>query len=311
MARKKTPLSRMYNLLRYWLNERHSIHLARQREEPWPWTKDEILQRYKFTNVFRELDRVTVWLRERWREPYADHPNLWFAMCVARQINHPPTLEELERLVFAKKWNPERAAAIMDARRDRGEQVYTGAYMIRAESDPSKEWYSWTKQEYMAHIVLGRVWDARKQFAALFANGRQPSLQEVNDWLCTFHGWGGFMAYEVVTDLRHTHYLQKAPDIMTWGNPGPGAKRGLNRLYGRELTHSQPVNVFIEEMVELMGQLRYDRKLMAEIATKLEVRDVEHSLCEFDKYVRVKNGEGRPRAMYSPPPWVEIKKTKR
>ena len=31
---------------------------------------------------------------------------------------------------------------------------------------------------------------------------------------------------------------------------------------------------------------------------KLEMRDIEHSLCEFDKYERVRNGEGKPRGRY-------------
>jgi hypothetical protein len=29
-----------------------------------------------------------------------------------------------------------------------------------------------------------------------------------------------------------------------------------------------------------------------------EMREVEHSLCEFDKYSRVRSGEGRPRGVY-------------
>ncbi len=33
---------------------------------------------------------------------------------------------------------------------------------------------------------------------------------------------------------------------------------------------------------------------------RLELRDIEHSLCEFDKYERVRLGEGRPRSMYKP-----------
>jgi len=28
------------------------------------------------------------------------------------------------------------------------------------------------------------------------------------------------------------------------------------------------------------------------------MRDIEHSLCEFDKYERVRNGEGVPRGKY-------------
>ena len=30
---------------------------------PWPWSGDDVLNRYKFTNVKREHDRVTAWLR--------------------------------------------------------------------------------------------------------------------------------------------------------------------------------------------------------------------------------------------------------
>ena len=30
----------------------------------------------------------------------------------------------------------------------------------------------------------------------------------------------------------------------------------------------------------------------------LEMRDIEHTLCEFDKYERVRNGEGKPRSIY-------------
>jgi hypothetical protein len=43
-------------------------------------------------------------------------------------------------------------------------------------------------------------------------------------------GLGPFLAYEIVTDLRFTALLENAPDIMTWANPGPGAKRGITRL---------------------------------------------------------------------------------
>ena len=81
----------------------------------------------KFCNVFRELDKVTIWIRKNWREPYADHKNLPFAMAVARQINLPETLEEIG---FPERWNPERVLKIIRARRDRGERMYSGAYML-------------------------------------------------------------------------------------------------------------------------------------------------------------------------------------
>ena len=69
-----------------YINERHAIYLKRFIGEPHPWTDDEILQTYSFCNVYRELDKVTVWIRENWKEPYADHPNLPFAMAMARHV---------------------------------------------------------------------------------------------------------------------------------------------------------------------------------------------------------------------------------
>jgi hypothetical protein len=44
----------------YWINERHRIYEAKAAGQPWPWTADWILQKYKFTNAFRELDKTTV-----------------------------------------------------------------------------------------------------------------------------------------------------------------------------------------------------------------------------------------------------------
>ena len=31
---------------------------------------------------------------------------------------------------------------------------------------------------------------------------------------------------------------------------------------------------------------------------KLEMREIEHCLCEFDKYERTRLGQGRPRSFY-------------
>jgi hypothetical protein len=56
----------------YYLNERYSIYLKRKAGMPKPWTEDPIFLSYKFTNVFREHDRGTTWLRENFLEPHKD-----------------------------------------------------------------------------------------------------------------------------------------------------------------------------------------------------------------------------------------------
>ena len=106
------------------------------------------------------------------------------------------------------------------------------------------------------------------------------------------------MAYEVVTDLRHTRYLQGASDIYSWANAGPGAIRGLNRLHGRPVKQGLRQEQANQEMLEIMRAL--GRGLWRSDFPILEMRDVEHCLCEWDKYERVRLGEGKPRARFRP-----------
>jgi hypothetical protein len=130
----------------------------------------------------------------------------------------------------------------------------------------------------------------------------QRSLEAVFNGLTEVHCVGGFMAYEMVTDMRHTRLLEDATDIYTWANPGPGARRGLQRLgLAYNGVHA------ITSMRQLLARAHYvyDRfdDTHADGADKsnlpiFEMRDIEHSLCEFDKYCRVKFGEGEPRSKY-------------
>jgi hypothetical protein len=273
-----------------WIAERHRIYLKKQAGEPPPWTADKTMQKYRFCNVFRELDTVTVWLRKNWREPYAADENLWIAMCLARQVNWPDSLQEIG---FPKHgYDPGQVRRALEARQTRGVKAYTGAYMISAPAGPFS---GMGKPEYTADVVVGAVWRERDKFNALFAGGRQPTMQEVHSWLKQFRGWGDFMAYEVVTDLRHTRYLDKAPDINTWAVAGPGAIRGLHRLHGRPYKKPLSQERACEEMREL---LTLSRSSLPDFVPPLELREIEHSLCETDKWLRVAAGQGRLRSRY-------------
>lgn len=280
--------------LRRFMLQRHAIYLKRAAGSQKPWTEDPILQRYRFCNVYRELDTVTIWIRKNIREPYADHPNLWFMLCMARQINWPDTLQEIGE---GGGWSTDKydwrlVRKIMLARQARGEKLYTGAYMLNAHGtapdDPKDKAFFTTK------LVLDSVWKARDQVREAFEYG---SMQQAHAALLPFHGWGGFTAYEVVCDARYTRYGQSVPwlqDARTWAHAGPGAKRGLNRLMGR------PARTPMRDAVALAAMRGVYEKLWRTWPhqPRLEMREIEHSLCEFDKYERARLGEGRPRATY-------------
>lgn len=281
--------------------ERHNIYLRRETGAPPPWTKDEILSTYKFTNVYRELDRVTVWVRKRIREPYRDHPNLWFMLCIARQINWPPTLDWLIHHRSAwpvdDGWDWKEAMRVMRKRAGLGEKVYTGAYMLTANAGGllNKVPGKFDKPEITCKLVLNGVWKHRGFLEPVMHTSMQEATGTLKD---VYTGFGGFMSYEVACDLRYTRYLQHAPDVRTWAHAGPGAKRGLNRLLGKG-AKERP---FLSDRaaVEAMQWLLWKISPEWPHLPRLEMREIEHSLCEFDKYERARLGEGRPRSFFRP-----------
>jgi hypothetical protein len=277
--------------------------------EPHRWslrrlTDDPILSNYRFCNVFRELDAVTIWIRKNIREPFADHPHLWFMLAAARTINWPPTLQRLMETKGAwpsdPGFSPRTMTAVLEQYKAEGNKVETGAYMIRAESDRNAPWYSWTKQRYVSEVVLGKLWEHRSMTGTFLSPGASPVyLQDVWNYLQDYTGWGPFMAYQVVVDMRWTRYLQNAPDIQTWAALGPGSRRGLNRLHGRDPKAPLSQERGLDEMLEVR-ELMSRPGLLAPWLVVPDLSDVQNCLCETDKYLRVTNGEGRPRSKYVP-----------
>jgi hypothetical protein len=184
----------------------------------------------------------------------------------------------------------------------------TGAYIIKSPNGMTKLtgvcwslehfWRDKYPLEYTRngeHKVATVGW--RDGAELMFDENNVVTLEQAWDWLRKFSYLGDFMAYEVVTDLRFTHVLDRAPDIMTWANAGPGAMRGLNRLHGRKLMFRQKKQEWNAEMQKLL-ELSKDEKNWPWPERPLEMREIEHSLCEYDKWVRAEKGEGRPRGTY-------------
>jgi hypothetical protein len=188
-----------------------------------------------------------------------------------------------------KKYDWEKVRRIMLARQARGDQLYTGAYMLNAHGtkpdDPKDKAFFTTK------LVLDSAWRDRGTVDLAFS-GRH--MKDAWHSLLPHHGWGPFTAYEVVCDARYTRYGERWIDTNTWANAGPGAKRGLNRLMGRPLKEPWA------STSSLVAMRLYFEALVPRwpYEPALELREIEHCLCEFDKYERARLGEGRPRSKY-------------
>lgn len=291
-----------YAPLFYWVREREKIRWQKENNLPMDnsgdgtryWTDDPILRTYRFCNVRREDDRGTVWIRQNIRERFAGHPHLWFMLCIARQINWPDTLAALMGNVHPGHAWPDDASFslrnityILNGRKSRGEKVYTGAYMISAPSAKGSD-----KQSYIAETVCGALWSRRDVFTKHFAGA--PTLQRTHELITRSNGWGQFMAYQAVVDMRFTPLLDNADDLASWAAAGPGTLRGLNRLHGRA------VDATIDQGRALTEMRAIYKVVQQETGVAMDFSDVPNILCETDKYLRVKNGEGKPRALYVP-----------
>ncbi len=260
--------------------ERYNIYLKRQAGEQRPWTKDDYLRQFKFCNVFRETDATTVWIRENIRDPLRDSPSVFQAMLIARWFNRISTLEILKDMILTDSWTNEGARALLE----NVQPIITAAYMIRTPTGTDK--------------LTGLLWNIDQALPAVreYAANMKPgaTLKETTHWLANFPNLGNFLAYEVITDLRHTALLEDAPDIMDWANPGPGAERGIARIVdGSAGSEENQIRV----MQELLEASTDPENWPAEWP-QWEMRDVEHVSCDFDKYERVRLGEGTPKQRY-------------
>lgn len=275
----------------YWIAERESIRQKKEAGKPWPWTKDKILREYKFTNVFRRQDRTTLELVKR-VERIKDPVELYIHINTFRLFNWTETYDEMVEYIIDHEWS--KMTKFLHARKERGEQLWTGAYMIHASPGAKKD----KIDDYMETVVHMAEEAERKVKVINFHNSLEITTQKLQ----RYNHVGPFIAYELACDYSYfSKLLGNCGDRYTWANTGPGAARGIHRLLtGR---HEKPQNGI--NYVGAMRQLLHmsdGKGWLPGYVKKLEMRDIEHSLCEFDKYSRVANDEGRsPKQKYKPP----------
>ncbi len=123
------------------------------------------------------------------------------------------------------------------------------------------------------------------------------SWEKACDAIREVRGFGGrgFMAKEVIQDVCLTPLLDSCTDLDTYTPSGPGARRGLNRVFGRVFGNRLSESQALDEMLFLFS---VRDKYVDDHMPKLNLHDIQFQLCERDKYLRVVNGEGRPRSRY-------------
>lgn len=289
--------TRELELFFYWINERHAIYLLKQHKQPWPWTADKVLRKYKFTNAFRQLDAVT----QAWTTRYhrllkfgtISNGDLLFQLCLFRFFNWPQTYDSLTVVMGGRRWNKRAALDLLENIHLSGGKIFTGAYIISSGGQ---------RQEKYITIVeaLDQVYRDRDMLASKIIAHR--SMAVTTAMLQHYNTVGPFVAYEIACDLRHTRILFDATDKLTWANTGPGAARGIHRLLTGKFQKPKKGKIdYVAVMVDLLKRSKYQLKShVRDCEWPFEMREIEHSLCEYDKWRRVMRREGTPRSLYRP-----------
>ena len=286
--------------------ERHIIHIVKECGIPRPWSTDSQFNTWYFCNVFRQLDKVTVWIKKNVIDVYADDPDLWAKIILARRLSRIESMEAVKKAGGFDDF--QKARETLNYMKAVGLPVITNAF-IMGIPDPS---LGDNKVDYIFNLI-----DFYRKLGIVAFLDTNPNTEWTVRWLKQAPNMAGFLSYEVASDFAYSRYLINATDKYTWANPGPGCKRGLNVItYGIPNFKTIPDEIAIMTMGGILARWwEYARThlddWMAEAVRRvgvnnteyaikemsmfndLTMREVEHWLCEFDKHERVGKNKRR------------------
>lgn len=291
----------MLDLFWGFITERHKIWVRRviERQDA-PWTKDKILQQYRFTNVYRQLDPGTQYVIQNILEVDASRRDKLLNVMIYRLIGRQETHEFLG-MQTVKSFDPKTFEEQLKHLRDElGGTVFTGAYMVSGynhmgSSDKVENIASLFEEITSSPTVFEDILSAESLEAAYDAIRSQP-------------GFGNFLSYQVVIDLLYPVEYYNGESILPfspneWSAPGPGAQKGIKEL----------VTEFVDfNQVDVMRWLRRNQddefcrlgldfpylKTGNSDSLDLSLANIQNCLCEFYKYHKILHSNGRARRCF-------------
>jgi hypothetical protein len=272
------------------VNERESIRLKKESGASFPWTEDKILREYKFTNVRREHDKTSRNLIKMYysRYPDSDKKSILLNCALFRYFG---TWEFAQTLGWSSyDRNIEEIREIANIEKLNKRKIFTSAYVIS----------NLGKEGDKIDVVLDEVMKPLQRVL-----GNLVSISEKNSWqqlahqMQTMTGFGGsgFMVKETTLDTMYTNFWAggKPSDYYSWTPIGPGGIRGASRVLGNDSAKKISEEIafdVIMKLYEAQSGLWLHEGLLAPT-------DIQFQLCEFDKYERVRLGQGTPKNKYN------------
>ncbi len=267
----------------YFAAERQEIFFKKFHGEAAPFTKDPILQTYKFCNTYRASDRVSQCLIKDVIYANQTPPeDTLFRIIFFRLLNKDTTWKKLEEKLGApvslENFNTKRYATLLEEIKNEEGVIYGNAFILA-----STHIYGLSKK-YENHLqMLHELFVSGKKKHALL---NAKTLEELYIILHTLPMIGDFMAYQIAIDLHYSTVFNFDENDFTVA--GPGAQRGITKCF--EDTDNKPLSYIIQYMVENQDEefKRLGIQFKNLWGRKLHAIDCQGLFCETDKYCRVR-----------------------
>lgn len=267
---------------------------------PYPYTKDPIIAGHHILNCFRELDAETIFLKKRMQEilefPETHHSNLlklghgdfkgWIVLYTSltfRMIGRISTFENFSKhLNYLNKpivnlANDFPAPAIipdwikfLEGEFTRGVKVFTGAHQTNGLS-------RYIECQKALEKYLAFYWQGITQC---------KSLQQVHNFLRSeIPGVSGFFAWQTCADLLEAKVIPYSENDWVYLGPGPTRSATMMRQKNTAQTDGLvwlcKVYAKQEEYLLLASEPFEPPPGISELTLK----NLEHSLCEYSRYI--------------------------
>lgn len=308
--KKAQPVLNERNLLYLYnfIKRRYVIHLRKDvlKKDP-PWTNDEVLRDFRFTNIRREHDKETKWVIEHiTSNPELSYEDKLLNVILFRLYNKHETAELISmpfKFSETPNWNPEWYRSLFEAALidDPKWVFFTAAFHTIGMKNTLR---CVTGENYAPMRIL-------KFIKILIGEGLVDDIkactnqQGVYQTLLNYNGIGRFLAYQFYVDMTYIDDFPFSENEFTVA--GPGCIMGLNYLFEDRdgMSYEECLfwlrdnldRLFVEELGKDWDAKRVFWDL-PEYDRCFNVMSLENCFCELSKYIRAKDGTGRPRKRY-------------
>lgn len=268
----------VYKEIVKFVNERILIYEKKVNDRAKPYTTDPILANYRFCNIYRELDRQTIYYHKLLR-PYEDNYELWLLnMLFCRSVARTETIDLIGLLSFDKQNNKKVFKNLVSMQTPK----YGNAYIFPISIIQKSPWNNRERFfcEYYPQLI--------NQVAEIIKNSHSSPVFDLVEKIVKVFGFNlRFIWTEVLIDIAYQY-----PDKINLYEKfpiGPGSiptMKSLNKkadplLTNLQLAQSNHPNI---KLLEYNGLPLY-----------LSAENWEGIGCEFRKYTNLLNGKGRKR----------------